>query len=628
MSEKLVTPNMLPNGLDEKNLHDFSSKLNERQLLWLSGYFYGLSEKAINHQPTASSYQPTSELIADSSKLMAVKAPTLTIIYGSQSGNAQKAANKTAELAKSRGIEAKVVDIAQYATKNLKEERALAMVISTYGEGEPPAVAEDFYKFVHSARAPKLNDLQFSILALGDKSYIQYCQTGKDFDTQFEKLGAKRLSTRIDCDVDWQDDAEKWAELLIQSYNQKFVNSEPAVLSSESSLNGSQLKSQISQLAKVHFDKKHPFEAQVFEKIQLNGRGSVRETYHIELGIAAELEYAPGDSLYILPENSEQLVYTFLDKTGLDAEAKVMQQTKGVLQNAPTTLYHFLKHNAELTVLSRDFLTRLSNLDNAPKEKIETLLKDNAAMQSFFYGRDVLDALQYFEIKPTAQQLADTLRELPARAYSIASSFRTHENEAHLTVAAVRYEAFGRKKTGVASTYLADTIKINDTVKVYTEQNTFFKLPADASTDIIMVGPGTGVAPFRAFVEERTETKASGKNWLFFGNPNFKTDFLYQTEWLAGLKNGTLTRLDVAFSRDQAEKIYVQHRLLQKSRQVFDWLENGATFYVCGDKSRMASDVERALIDIVQKESVISIEKATEYVKNLKKQRRYLEDVY
>jgi len=613
MSENLTTANMLPNGLDEKNLQDFSAKLNERQLLWLSGYFYGLAERAMSYEPLAMSQHSNLETLPTS-----LPSPTLTIIYGSQSGNAQKAANKTAELAQARGITTKVVDIAQYASKNLKDERALAMVISTYGEGEPPAVAEDFYKFVHSARAPKLNDLQFSVLSLGDKSYIQYCQTGKDFDAQFEKLGAKRLSTRTDCDVDWQDDAEAWAEKLIEGYNKKFSRADMLGGSSTSKI----ISTKEAVATKIHFDKKNPFEATVFEKIQLNGRGSAKETYHIELGIAAELAYSPGDSLYILPENSEQLVYTIFDKTGLDAEAKITHK------GATTTLNHFLKHSAELTVLSRDVLTRLSTLENAPKEKIETLLKDNAALQSFFYGRDVLDALQYFEIKPTAQQLADSLRELPARAYSIASSLMAHENEAHLTVAAVRYEAFGRKKSGTASTYLADTIKINDTVKVYTEQNSFFKLPADASTDIIMVGPGTGVAPFRAFVEERTETKASGKNWLFFGNPNFTTDFLYQTEWLGGLKNGTLTRLDVAFSRDQAEKIYVQHRLLQKSRQVFDWLENGATFYVCGDKTRMASDVERALIDIVQKESSISIEKATEYVKNLKKQRRYLEDVY
>ena len=625
MSEKLITSNMLPNGLDENNLHDFSSKLNERQLLWLSGYFYGLAERATNYAPAALSQQlPTVNGVQEKipTQSVQVAAPTLTIIYGSQSGNAQKAANKTAELAQARGINTKVVDIAQYATKNLKDERALALVISTYGEGEPPAVAEDFYKFVHSARAPKLTDLQFSVLSLGDKSYIQYCQTGKDFDAQFEKLGATRLSNRIDCDVDWQDDAQIWADALSNAYLEKFSRKDAFVKNGVSSENLRSLVETSSTGTAKHFDKKNPFEAEVFEKIQLNGRGSIRETHHIELGISADLNYAPGDSLYILPENSEQLVYTILDKTGLDAEAKIMHK------GATTTLQHFLKHSAELTVLSRDFLIKLSNSENAPKEKIETLLKDTAALQSFFYGRDVLDALQYFEIKPTAQQLADTLRELPARAYSIASSFMAHENEAHLTVAAVRYDAFDRKKAGVASTYLADTIKINDTVKVYTEQNSFFKLPVDTATDIIMVGPGTGVAPFRAFVEERAETNASGKNWLFFGNPNFKTDFLYQTEWLAGLKNGTLTRLDVAFSRDQAEKIYVQHRLLQKSRQVFDWLENGATFYVCGDKSRMASDVERALIDIVQKESAVSIKNATEYVKNLKKQRRYLEDVY
>ncbi len=622
MSDKLIPPTTLPNGLDAENLQNFSSKLNERQLLWLSGYFYGLAEHGVRAQESGIRQQ--TNLIPDTSNLTPVNAPALTIIFGSQSGNAQKAANKTAELAQARGITTKVVDIANYATKNLKDERALAMVISTYGEGEPPAVAEDFYKYVHSARAPKLNDTQFSVLALGDKSYIQYCQTGKDFDTQFEKLGAKRLSTRVDCDVDWHDDADVWANALIDSYLEKFTPKDATLEAAKHNgatyvVNGVVAK---DVGKKIHYNKNNPYEAQIFEKIQLNGRGSVKETYHIEIGIGEDLKYAPGDSLYILPENSEQLIYTILDKTKLDGGERISHKGN------ETTLNHFLKHSAELTVLSRDFLTRLSNLDNAPKSKMADLLKDQSAMQSFFYGRDVLDALQYFEIKPTAQQLVDTLRELPARAYSIASSPLAHENEAHLLVAAVRYDAYGRKKTGVASTFLADTVKINDTVKVYAEENTFFKLPTDASTDIIMVGPGTGVAPFRAFVEERVETQALGKNWLFFGNPQFTTDFLYQTEWLSALKNGGLTRLDVAFSRDQAEKIYVQHRLIQKSRQVFDWLENGAMFYVCGDKTHMAGDVERAIVDIVQKEASISLEKATEYVKNLKKQRRYLEDVY
>jgi sulfite reductase (NADPH) flavoprotein alpha-component len=285
-----------------------------------------------------------------------------------------------------------------------------------------------------------------------------------------------------------------------------------------------------------------------------------------------------------------------------------------------------LLQKAELSVLTRDVLQKY--YDFTKNDKLKALLADPKALQTYAYGRDVADLFVDFPADVPPQYFADFLRKMPARAYSIASSLAAHEDEVHLTVGAVRYNFRGRKKEGVASSFLADRVSAGEKVKVFVEKNEFFKLPKDPSTDIIMVGPGTGIAPFRAFVEERAETGATGKNWLFFGNPNFTTDFLYQTEWQQYLKKGVLDRLDLAFSRDQKNKIYVQDRLLQKSKGIFERLQNGAYFYVCGDKNRMAKDVEEALVQIAIKEGGFSEEKAVDCVKDLKKQRRYLEDVY
>ena len=371
------------------------------------------------------------------------------------------------------------------------------------------------------------------------------------------------------------------------------------------------------------FDRKNPFAAEVLEKIQLNGRGSIKETWHVELSLEGSgLTYEVGDALAVVPTNSERIVAEVLKAGNFDPSVKIQFDK----QNAP--FGDVLLEKAELTTLTRDVLQRY--FDFSKNEKLKSLLADPKALQTYIYGRDVVDMLADF---PTAEELtpqyfSEILRKMPSRAYSIASSLTAHPDEVHLTVGALRYKFGGRRKEGVASSFLADRVSVGEKVSVFVEQNEYFKLPKDDATDIIMVGPGTGVAPFRAFVEERAEVGASGKNWLVFGNPHFTTDFLYQTEWQQHLKKGILSRLDVAFSRDQADKIYVQHRLLQKSKQIYDWLQNGATFYVCGDKNRMAHDVERALTQVVEREAGISAEKAVEFVKNLKKTRRYLEDVY
>jgi sulfite reductase (NADPH) flavoprotein alpha-component len=624
---------ILPVGLNEQTLDNLTSNLNDRQLLWLSGYLYGLSK---NQNTTFVSNVGEVSNLADVkigtpqykpqiSSISTQEPIKLTILYGSQTGNCKKAAQMTAAKATAKGIESKVVDMAEYATKSLKDEKHLLVIVSTHGEGEPPPPAEELHGFLSGNRAPKLPELQFSVLALGDRSYTLFCQSGIDFDEKLEKLGGKRIANRVDCDVDWHDDAEKWAdsvlEKLVVEVSANIMQLEGVAHNYNGNGNGHAtafVKEAPPQYIPA-FDRKKPFHAPVLEKIQMNGRGSTKETWHVELSLEGSgLRYEAGDALAVIPQNSERLVSEVLKATKLDPSVSVS------FDGQNSNLGEVLMEKAELSVLNRDVLNRYFELTK--NDNLKQILADPKAIQNYVYGRDIVDLVTEFPAEWTPQYMADILRKMPSRAYSIASSLEAHPDEVHLTVGAVRYSANGRKKEGVASTFLAD--RTDETVKVFIEQNEFFKLPKDRKTDIIMVGPGTGIAPFRAFVEERAETNASGKNWLIFGNPHFETDFLYQTEWQQYLKKGVLSRLDVAFSRDQAEKIYVQHRILQKSKQIFDWLESGASFYVCGDKTRMASDVERALVAVAEKEGGLSAEKAIEYVKGLKKSRRYLEDVY
>ncbi len=590
-------PSSIPIGLENETIQKWVQTLPEAQLLWLSGYFYGLA---------------TAKTVPNSVNSK-VEIPKITILYGTQSGNAKKAAKSVAAKIQTRGWQSELVDMNEYPTPRLKSDKILLVVVSTYGEGEPPAAAETLHQLLHGQRAPKFTDLDFSILSLGDKSYLQFCQTGIDFDVQLSKLGGRRLANRVDCDVDFHDDSEKWGDAVVAAIAQKY---ESATAQTANSF----VKTASSLPSIPKFDRKNPFGATVLEKIQLNGRGSDRETYHLELSLEnSGLTYQAGDSLGILPTNSERLVSEVLKKTGFAPAT--------ALENQTANLGEFLLNQAELSVLNLDLLKKYADLTQ--NEALKTLLLDKKQLQTYCYGRDVVDLLTDFPAQNlTPQAFAALLRNMPARLYSISSSLEMYPDEVHLTIGAVRYQSFGRKKEGVCSSFMADRLAIGEKANVFVENNEFFKIPKNPDTPIIMIGAGTGIAPFRAFVQERQTQQARGKNWLIFGNPHFTTDFLYQLEWQQALKKGHLAQLDVAFSRDQAAKVYVQHRLLEKSKQVFDWLEQGAHFYVCGDKNRMAGDVERALVEVVQQNMASTPEKAIAYVKQLKQQRRYLEDVY
>ncbi len=627
----LINNSLPPAGFDDAALQRMAAGLSGQQLLWLSGYFYGRAATGTNAKEAVEA--PGIPAVAETPKR-----PRLVILYGSQTGNGKKVALQTAAAARQRGLPDVVVqDMNEYAGRSLQTERWLLVIVSTQGEGEPPIAAEELHRFLASSRAPKLPALRYAVLALGDRGYLQFCQTGREFDERLAALGAQRLVERVECDVDFEEPARQWAARvlaqLLAEQEPKYAPLEEAGSRKEAAATGrgavvvavpaGHLPAETELEEPLEYSRQHPFSAPVLEKIQLNGRGSTKETYHLELSLAESgLRYEPGDSLAVLPVNGAPLVAEVVKAARLAPEAPVR------LDADELDLATALAGHRELSGLTRDVLERYAGLAPQHGRLRELLTGDRAALHHYLYGRDVADLLTEFPAELSAQHLVAVLRPMQARAYSIASSLLAHPDEAHLTVGALRYEAHGRRKHGTCSSHLADSLGVGGVARVFVERNEYFKLPGAPDADIIMVGAGTGVAPFRAFVEERVALGATGRNWLLFGNPHFTTDFLYQAEWQQHLKRGGLHQLDVAFSRDQTDKHYVQHRLLEHARDVFGWLENGAHFYVCGDKTRLAGAVQTALTEIVRQQGGLSAEDAAGYVRNLKRQRRYLEDVY
>ncbi len=595
----------LPNAplTDEQlqQLNNLLQGLEGWQVDWLSGYLSGY--RAAQGGTAATEAAPS----------LPDQTIKLTVLYGSQTGNTETVAGQLAEKAKSSGIEVKLWDMAEYKPRELKNEQYLAVLTSTHGEGEPPDNAMDLYEFLGSRKAPGLKGLKYSVLSLGDSSYEYFCQTGKDFDERLQKLGATTVIPRVDCDVDYDDLAEKWIAEFVGSLTSSM---QPSAAPPSASAAMSQLETS------VQYDRKHPFSAPLLENQILSGRGSSKEVRHIEISLEGSgLHYQPGDALGVYPQNDPVLVSMLIDALGFDADTPVE------LEEQTETLTNALMHHREITVLTRPLVEKWAEL--AQSDELNKLMESKAAVTEWIRGRDVLDLVQSYPLADIdANGFIKLLRKLPPRLYSIASSQAAVDEEVHITVATVRYNAHNRERGGVASTWLADRLAEDATIPVYIDPNKNFKLPADDDAPIIMIGPGTGVAPFRSFMQEREERGARGRNWLFFGDQHFLTDFLYQTEWLAWRKSGLLTHLDVAFSRDQTEKIYVQHRIREKSIEIWNWLQEGAYLYVCGDADNMAPDVNEALIDIISQQGNKSREDATEYLRQLTRDKRYQRDVY
>ena len=587
--------------------------LTESQKVWLGGYLAATQFETQSAVALETPEAPVSEVPVGNTKQIVSK--EVTILYGSQTGNAQGVAEKARKTLEGLGFQVAISSMSDFKPNNLKKLQNLLIVASTHGEGEPPDNAIGFHEFLYGKRAPKLDDLNFSVLSLGDSSYEFFCQTGKDFDQRLEALGGKRIYSRVDCDLDYDEQVSQWIEGVLGGLNE-----------AQGENSASQVHATEAPTVESTYSRNNPFKAEVLENINLNGRGSNKETRHLELSLEGSgITYVPGDALGIYPENDSELVESLIQKMGWDSEELVTINKQGeVLPLKEALISHF-----EITTLTKPLIEKAAQLSSS-EELNELLSSENKdQLKSYLHGRDLLDLISDFgPWNASVQEFVSILRKMPARLYSIASSISANPDEVHLTIGALRYDAHGRERKGVCSSFLADRIEPGDTLPVYIQHNQNFKLPNNPDTPIIMVGPGTGIAPFRSFIQEREELGAEGKSWLFFGDQHFVTDFLYQTEWQNYLKDGVLTKLDVAFSRDTEEKVYVQHRLLEHSQELFDWLQEGAVVYVCGDEKNMAKDVHNTLIEIIEKEGKMSREKAEEYLANMKQQKRYQRDVY
>jgi len=579
----------------------FISSLSPEQLAWAGGYLTGLISGG-------SSLSTVVTTASDGGG-----GADITILVGSQTGNSEALAEQTQQLAASRGLRTVIKKMGDYKIPQLKTEKNLLVIVSTYGEGDPPDNAKGIHEYLFSKRAPALKQAHFAVLGLGDSSYEFFCKTGIDFDRRLEELGATRIYHRVDCDVDFESTAEAWMDAVLNELATR-VETKPQSA-------GLSLPSFTVSTSST-YSRKNPFPAVLLENIVLNGRGSIKETHHVELSLEdSGLSYEPGDALGIYPTNAPDVVDDLLQALRFNGEEQVNVDGKNI------NIHEVLFRHYEATTITRPMMQKYALL--AKNKNLDQLLDDNHKKQlnDYLYGREIVDLISDFPTENLSPQaFVECLRKLPPRLYSIASSLKQHPDEVHLTVAAVRYQSHGRNRKGVGSTFLADRIGEETTIPVYIDRNNNFKLPADPAAPIIMIGPGTGIAPFRAFVEEREAVGASGKNWLFFGDQHFETDFLYQTEWQRYLKSGVLTRMNVAFSRDQEQKFYVQHLMAEHGKELYTWLQEGAYLYVCGDKKRMAHDVHEALLRIVASES--GTDHAKDYVAALQKEKRYQRDVY
>lgn len=561
------------------------------QRSWLAGFFAGFEAAQGGAAP-----QP-------------VAAPKprvpMTILYASESGNAESLAMKAKKAAAKHGIDAKVFDMADADLGLLAKAKNLLVYAATWGEGDPPSRAVDFYSALMSDAAPRLEGVKFSVLALGDTAYAQFCQTGKNIDARLEALGATRITGRADLDLDFAKQAAEWTEGTLTKFTPVDTGSATVVHVDFAG------HAAADEDAEPQFTAENPLEAEVSALIDLNGTGSTRETWHVELSSAEPgFVYTPGDAIGVLPENEPALVDDLLQAVGLGSDAALLLK---------------VQKGYDVTTLSRPLIENYAKLTG--RSDVKELLEGDA-FAKFSADRQLIDVFETYREKLTADQLLRLLRPLPGRLYSVASSQKAHHGEAHLLVGAVRWASHGRPRGGVCSTYFADRRKSGDVARIYVKPNRHFRLPQDGNRAIIMIGAGTGIAPYRGFIEERTETGAKGKSWLFFGERNFTNDFLYQLEWQDHLASGALTNIDVAFSRDQPEKIYVQHRLWEKRAQLLKWIADGAHIYLCGDEKGMAKDVDAMLAKILADSTKGDVEFGKAKLKELSKAGRYQKDVY
>lgn len=577
-----------------------TTDFNTTQMAWLSGYFWGM----VNQTPGA---------VAAPAPVQA-ETPTITLISASQTGNARRLAEQLRDDLLAAKLSVNLVNAGDYKFKQIGQEKLLVVVTSTQGEGEPPEEAVALHKFLLSKKAPKFEGTAFAVFGLGDTSYEFFSKAGKDFDERLAELGAERLLDRVDADVEYKDQANAWRQQITEILKARVPSQSPAQAAVTAA--GS-----VNLVDSSPYTKEEPLVASFAANQKITGRDSDKDVRHIEIDLGdSGLRYQPGDALGVWFENDDELVQELLQLVWLKGDEPVEVQGKTL------PLAEALKTHFELTVNTPQIVEQYAALSR--NDALLALAGDKPKLQSYAQSFPIVDMVRQAPTELNAEQLTGLLRPLTPRLYSIASSQAENETEVHITVGAVRFEIDGRQRGGGASTWLADRIEEDGEIRVFIEHNDNFRLPANPETPVIMIGPGTGIAPFRSFMQQRDNDGAGGKNWLFFGNPHFTDDFLYQVEWQKYVKDGLLTNIDLAWSRDQAEKVYVQDKIRAKGAEVWSWLQEGAHLYVCGDANRMAKDVEQALLDVVVEHGGMDRETADEFLSELRIERRYQRDVY
>ncbi|ENZ7921842.1 NADPH-dependent assimilatory sulfite reductase flavoprotein subunit [Klebsiella variicola] len=599
MTTQATPSNLLPLNPEQlARLQAATTDFTPTQLAWVSGYFWGV----LNQQSGAAVAVPA----------QAAEVPSITLISASQTGNARRVAEALRDDLLAAKLNVKLVNAGDYKFKQIAAEKLLVVVTSTQGEGEPPEEAVALHKFLFSKKAPKLDGTAFAVFGLGDTSYEFFCQSGKDFDSKLAELGAERLLDRVDADVEYQTAAAEWRARVVEVLKARAPVSAPAQLATSGAVN---------DIHTSPYTKETPLSATLSVNQKITGRDSEKDVRHIEIDLGdSGLRYQPGDALGVWYQNDPQLVKELVELLWLKGDEPVTVDGK-TLPLAEALEWHF-----ELTVNTATIVENYATLTRS--ESLLPLVGDKAQLQQYAAATPIVDMVRFSPAQLDAEALIGLLRPLTPRLYSIASSQAEVESEVHVTVGVVRYEIEGRARAGGASSFLADRVEEDGEVRVFIEHNDNFRLPANPETPVIMIGPGTGIAPFRAFMQQRAADGAQGKNWLFFGNPHFTEDFLYQVEWQSYEKEGLLTRIDLAWSRDQQQKVYVQDKLREQGAELWRWINDGAHIYVCGDANRMAKDVEHTLLEVIAEYGAMDAEAADEFLSELRVERRYQRDVY
>ena len=599
MTTQAPPSNLLPLNPEQlARLQAATTDFTPTQLAWVSGYFWGV----LNQHSGAATAVPA----------QAAEMPGITLISASQTGNARRVAEALRDDLIAAQLNVKLVNAGDYKFKQIASEKLLVIVTSTQGEGESPEEAVALHKFLFSKKAPKLEGTAFAVFGLGDTSYEFFCQSGKDFDSRLAELGGERLLDRVDADVEYQPAAAEWRARVVEVLKSRAPVAAPAQGATSGAVN---------DIHSSPYTKEAPLTATLAVNQKITGRDSEKDVRHIEIDLAdSGLRYQPGDALGVWYQNDPALVKELVELLWLKGDEPVTVDGK-TLPLAEALEWHF-----ELTVNTANIVENYATLTRS--ETLLPLVGDKAQLQQYAATTPIVDMVRFSPAQLDADALIGLLRPLTPRLYSIASSQAEVESEVHITVGAVRYDIEGRARAGGASSFLADRVEEDGEVRVFIEHNDNFRLPANPQTPVIMIGPGTGIAPFRAFMQQRAADGAEGKNWLFFGNPHFTEDFLYQVEWQRYVKEGVLSRIDLAWSRDQQQKVYVQDKLREQGAELWRWINDGAHIYVCGDANRMAKDVEQTLLEVIAEFGAMDAEAADEFLSELRVERRYQRDVY